>query len=251
MRFSYITVVRIDSPERSRNLSLVLEWLVSLPEMEIILIEQDATPRLDARQLPDKVGYFYQQETGRFNKSRAMNAGYKIARGKVLVFGDADMVMPINKLMVACVGCEKTFAAINPYVNVVDLSPALSETFNPVELPPDDTPSVSGPNRFGAGEFLCFAGGIFVIRKAFFEQLGGMDESFCGWGGEDDAMSIKINRTTRDHAVAQSGTAFHLWHPRCARGDTEINVRLLEHYRVLDDNAFRTMCQNHRRSLAG
>ncbi len=80
--------------------------------------------------------------------------------------------------------------AVKPYRRLIDLSaeetqPILAGGFD--RIPPRN--ETDSPNREGIGERIVFAGGSFVIRREAFVALGGWDERFRGWGGEDDALS--------------------------------------------------------------
>jgi predicted glycosyltransferase involved in capsule biosynthesis len=57
-------------------------------------------------------------------------------------------------------------------------------------------------------------GGIVVVRAEAFERAGGMDETFVGWGGEDDALSTALMRTGSDCRILRATPAYHLWHDR-------------------------------------
>jgi GT2 family glycosyltransferase len=54
-------------------------------------------------------------------------------------------------------------------------------------------------------------GGTIAFTKAAFERIGGFDEAFIGWGGEDDEIY------DRCRALRYYGFGFlpfiHLWHP--------------------------------------
>ena len=69
-------------------------------------------------------------------------------------------------------------------------------------------------NREGIGEYICFCGGVFLMRKDKYLEIGGMDERFEGWGGEDDAMSIRMVKSDVTRLIRQHQIGFHLWHPR-------------------------------------
>jgi hypothetical protein len=55
-------------------------------------------------------------------------------------------------------------------------------------------------------------GGILVIQPEAWWVMGGMDESFVGWGFEDAAARICADALLGP-AVRHEGTINHLWHP--------------------------------------
>ncbi|MCA9194412.1 MAG: hypothetical protein KDB03_21730 [Planctomycetales bacterium] len=73
-------------------------------------------------------------------------------------------------------------------------------------------PQQTGRER--SGEFVCFCGGLFMMRRNVYADLGGSDERFIGWGGEDDAMTIKLRRLVASPRTLTQSSAFHLWHER-------------------------------------
>jgi GT2 family glycosyltransferase len=52
------------------------------------------------------------------------------------------------------------------------------------------------------------------ISRDDFETVNGFDESFIGWGCEDDDLTFRLRKTGRRVASALAYThGFHLWHP--------------------------------------
>lgn len=47
-----------------------------------------------------------------------------------------------------------------------------------------------------------------------YREIGGQDERFEGWGGEDDAMSVTILRLADRTMTLAEARAWHLYHPR-------------------------------------
>ncbi len=251
--FDYVLPVRIDHPSRLTNLHKVLRWLRLIDAARPIVVEQDASRHIEAEVAKGRLRYRFDRFEGAFNKSRAMNQGFALGASDVLVFGDADIVMPPGLLLRAVAACRAGAELINPYQHLVDLSQADSDRLDPAALP-RRAESVSGANREGHGEQLCLAGGAFAIRREFFERCGGMDEDFAGWGGEDDAFSIKARRLGRRLLASRGGHALHLWHPR-ARPPAEDPDYVRNRGRVIDyqrmgAEEFEEMCARHRRSLA-
>jgi predicted glycosyltransferase involved in capsule biosynthesis len=55
------------------------------------------------------------------------------------------------------------------------------------------------------------SGVVGMLREAF-EKVGGYDERFTDWGGDDDAMRAVLE--TLWAPATRIGIAYHLWHPR-------------------------------------
>ena len=52
------------------------------------------------------------------------------------------------------------------------------------------------------------------MRRNLYNALGGFDERYLGWGAEDDAITVKLQRMTTELAVLEGRAAVHLWHER-------------------------------------
>ena len=83
-------------------------------------------------------------------------------------------------------------------------------------------------------------------------ELGGMDDRFEGWGGEDDAFSIKVQKLVSRRGAAREAPAWHLWHPRAKSETPDLyrrNLELLKTYRQLDDEQLEKMCREQYKLL--
>jgi len=109
-------------------------------------------------------------------------------------------------------------------------------------------------NRSGIGEFISFCGGMFVIQRELYFDIGGMDERFIGWGGEDDAMSNKLLKLYPNARELDRSMAFHLWHPRNAvqrygNKDYQNNLALLRTYHAADTDQLRKLADATRSDI--
>jgi GT2 family glycosyltransferase len=99
-----------------------------------------------------------------------------------------------------------------------------------------------------------FAGGIFVIGREPYLRLGGFDERFRGWGGEDDAMTIKLRRAGMRLAECGERPALHLSHPRgpeSTQGQPNYssNRQLLADYEAYRDDELTRLCEVQRQVI--
>jgi hypothetical protein len=248
-----ITYRESGSDERRANLLAVLSWLGQWPEIEIIVIEQDAVPRLDAPLEYSGGVARFAYNPGPFNKAWGLNVALGFARGPVLAIGDAD-VLAAHTLVAAVERCRDV-AAVKPYRTLVDLTPEESArvragewAFAPVR------PAHALPNREGQGEYVVFAGGLFLIQREWLVRLGGFDERFRGWGGEDDAMTQKLRRSGVAMEHIDGPPALHLWHPRSpattfGHPHYADNVALLDAYHAYGDAQFARLCEVQRQLM--
>lgn len=238
---------------RVANLRAVLGWLSGMPEIEVVLVEQDHRPQLTAAALPSNCRYHFVRNEGPFNKAWGLNVGFRNSSGAVAAFGDADMMMSSTALVACYERCRTEFEAMKPYDAHVDLTPEESECVRGGNW--HLRPGREGqPNREGIGEFVCFCGGLFLIRRDIYEELGGFDERFLGWGGEDDAMTSKLLRLGKYSGTASNQVACHLWHERNIvtryfHPHYHRNVARVNWYSTCDDQSLMQLCQQDRQSM--
>lgn len=232
---SFIITYRGDgSVERPLNLEAVLRWATSLPEVEVVVVEQGAAPG-PALSGTQQVRWLFCYNPGPFNKSWGFNVGAQFSHAPVLAFGDGDVICDATwRESVRLV--REELAIAKPYRHVVDLTSHESMqvrqglwNFVPQRAP--DAPR----SREAQGEYLVFAGGLFLVRREVFARVGGFDERFVGWGGEDNAMSLRLTAAGVPMGGLDLAPALHLWHPRSAQTTVgqphyRANCQLLEDY---------------------
>ena len=228
----------------------VLAWLAHYPMFDVILVEQDSVPRLRCALPHPRCRHVFAYNPGPFNKSWGLNIGYRLSDLAWFAFGDADVILG-DVLPEALRYLSHGFQAVKPYRNLIDLDARESKQLanNNFDRLPNRS-AIATRNREGMGEFIVFAGGVFLITRAAFTRIGGWDERFCGWGGEDDAMSYKIERSRMPAVELDQRPAVHLWHARSAALTSRqpyyaSNCAVLEDYRRLSDAEMVRMCEIH------
>jgi predicted glycosyltransferase involved in capsule biosynthesis len=67
------------------------------------------------------------------------------------------------------------------------------------------------------------------LLYADFQQVGGFDESFSGWGLEDTELAVRlIARGVRVRSGRFATNVFHMWHTERSRADVDGNARRLD-----------------------
>jgi len=205
--FTFIIAYKHRS-DRIHNLRRVLDWVSGFGGVEIIIVEQDDAPRLPSFTIKGVKHVFTKSEMP-FNKAWAFNVGLKYATTETIVFGDCDLIMDPNKMIEALKKLEN-YDCVSPYSRVIDLDP------NEVNMNLDQMATI---NRPGRGETdiqkICLAGGIIMYRKEAIYKIGGFDQGFIGWGGEDDFQSHK-SKIFLTWYEQMGTTCYHLWHERGA-----------------------------------
>lgn len=205
MRFAVAIPYRPNGqPERQRNFEYVYDWFAS-----------HSYPVLDI-DTPHE----------RFNRSAARNAAVRALRSwDAIAICDADFVPPLDALEAALEGASRDGKLHQPFTEALYLTE------------PETASWLSAgclPNRSGGD----LTGGCFVISPESWLEVGGMDERFEGWGGEDDAFRIAAE-TLLGPRVHHQGVMPHLWHPSAAAFGTEAhrgNLALLRRYVAAANN---------------
>jgi hypothetical protein len=172
--------------------------------IECIVVEQSVAP--EARgSLPSWVRHIHTPLPAPdypFNRSWAFNAGAREARGRLLIFHDNDMLCPARYAaeIVARANEGSSFFELKRFIFY--LGETASRAMFATGVLPTDAPDVIVQNLQG--------GSVAAEREAFF-AIGGFDESFVGWGGEDNEFWERAASTGRVYDFGYLPIV-HLWH---------------------------------------
>jgi N-terminal domain of galactosyltransferase len=180
--------------ERLPHLLLTVQSIAAQHEvsLECVVVEQSASPEVKG-ELPPWVRYVHSPlgfADMPYSRAWAFNVGARCARGEVIVLHDNDMLVAADYCRQIIERVRQSYEVINLqrfifYVTASDSAKALSG-----EKSLTDCLSESVVQNIGGG------GSIAITREAYF-AIGGFDESFIGWGGEDNefwerAQTLKV-----------------------------------------------------------
>lgn len=170
---------------------------------EIIVVEQGGNGSLRTM-LPEGVRYVPVPGCGQdaeFNKSLLLNTGVRESTSSWVLLHDADIVVPkryLEAILERTRGGE--WDAIRPIRFLFYPGEASSSVFVETGRLPDAVHRVTQN----------FPGGSTAVRRDVYWELGGHDERFAGWGGEDTEFLDRL-RTCRVYPGGFA-PALHLWH---------------------------------------
>jgi hypothetical protein len=147
--------------------------------IECIVVEQSAKREIE-QQLPAWVRYCHTRVATcdvPYNRSWTLNEGARLAKGKVLVLHDNDMLLPERYAAEATarIASGNRFIDLKRFIFYLDQDS--TRHFFEVGAWPR-RPSMTVVQNLRGGS-------ISVSREAYWE-VGGFDEEFVGWGGEDN-----------------------------------------------------------------
>jgi hypothetical protein len=227
--FSFIIGYRHNT-ERFNNLKKVIEWILGFKGVELIIVEQDKSPKLRDFTLKG-FKYVFTESNMPYNRSWAFNVGTKHSTTNNLVFGDSDLIMDPNEFITAFKMLEN-YECVSPYNKVIDLEPIENNW---------SLDNLKQINRPGRGELdnqkINLTGGMVFFRKDAINKLGGWGEEFMDWGGEDDFQTFKVKNLITWYECEYR--CYHLYHHRGAPNPKyyQRNLQMLQKLLQMDKNS--------------
>lgn len=215
-------VIAFRGSDRRGPLEAVLRTLAASQDVktEVVIVEQsenhtltDLPPGPQCIHLPHPDG-----NTG-WHKSWAYNVGARHARAEIMVFHDADIGVPAGYLreIVNRLGDGEAEVAVLQRL-LFDLDQTTTRTVQQ-DWANLQTATVEAVRQN-------WTGGTIAIRREAFEAVGGFDEAFVDWSGEDTDFFDRA--TTRSSLLHGYIPFVHLWHPP-QRGKAAIKAMPVEH----------------------
>ena len=207
--------------------------------VEVIVVEQSWQAEFP-RSIPSGVRYEHQQATSPampYNRAWALNRGARLARGRVLILHDADMLLPVDcaSAVARIVSGDTVGVRLPRLLYYLDEVSSLKVQNFRTLIPPFTFERVIANNRTP----------IAMEREAYL-SIGGHDEAFFGWGAEDDEFMQRAR--CLNFAEGAFMPIVHLWHPTAAANEARSrNADLLrqlegtpapERSKILADRAF-------------
>jgi hypothetical protein len=170
--------------------------------VECIVVEQAASAEVE-RDLPSWVRYIHQKVADDlpYNRAATFNVAAAVARGSILVLHDNDMLVPVRYAAELIRRCNQGWDALDLKRFIFYMTES------------DSVRSLRGEpfSISDRGEVIQnLRGGSIAITRAGYAAIGGFDETFVGWGGEDvefweRAETLRTNRFGYLPII-------HLWH---------------------------------------
>ena len=192
------------------RLPLLLQTLRSIAgqrscAVECIVVEQDGEQRI-REHLPDWVRYIHAPPPNAdmpYSRAWAFNVAARAAQSECLIFHDGDMLVCRDYAKFVLEYHQRGFAFINLKRFIFYLSKTHSRRLAMSgQLHCDSAPEAVLQNLE--------SGGSFGANKLAFWEIGGFDERFVGWGGEDNELWERAQ--TQEVYPFGFLPILHLWH---------------------------------------
>lgn len=226
--------VRIDFPERLRNLEIVLQELSGM-SFPIWILEADREAKCEELANRFSVSYkFVFDNDTIFHRTRYLNDLLRLCNHSIVGIWDTDVIIheyqiwqSVNALL------SGDYIMSSPYNGVflflsAEQSIAYSHHFDKDALDSlfDAQKSHTRP----------LWGGAFFVNRERYLRFGGENEYFYGWGPEDSERVHRMEILGYPVHRAESAPLYHLWHPRgknsCIHNEEQVLLNWSEFIKV-------------------
>jgi glycosyltransferase involved in cell wall biosynthesis len=188
-----------------------------------------------------------------FSKSCAVNNAVRKSHGKILVIVDADGYISINDVLecakeIRLAEKKKRHLWFVPYrkffrlteeatLKILQTNPADKHNYKKPEL--NEILNMEQFNGISGSAYGHWYGALIqIMSRNAFDIVGGWDERFRGWGGEDHAAMRAMDTLYGPHKTLP-GLVIHLWHPFTlvkSKNPTKSKNRLWDNQEINNSN---------------
>ena len=231
---AFMIHVRVDIPERLRNLELVMDYYYNqCDNVQFIIINDCNQPDDQLRPLASKYGdtsiFSFLKNDGIYRRTLSFNRGFKQTNRPIVIAGDTDVIIhpshiqeaenkitsgeydhmyPYNGLF--CWAKEPLVEKFKENFDIKKFEAHKPAKKDRIPYFENDNILVAHPNS---------RGGCIMYSSELYKKINGYNPNFIGWGYEDDEINHRISllgkqtgRVENDNAIA-----WHLPHPDTVR----------------------------------
>ncbi len=219
----YIITYRECNHYRRKNLSYIYDWIKFVKTklentkqiiFDILVVDQNISENNKiTNNYEDKYLFLYNKSV--FNKGWSFNCAVnKYPNYTYYAFADADMLIPdiesfCKEIIEHCYeNPKKSFRPFNSRFDTTLLDMQKHNNLNDIILS-FDAKTIHLTEHKG----LSLASNIIFICNEIYNEVGGWDEQFRGWGRYDDFLGYKLIRISECETILSPLKAIHLWHP--------------------------------------
>lgn len=240
---TFIIPLKIDSPERERNIELILSFLTSHFITTIVVTEADEKPKFDKKiKKFESSGVHYDfiklQDGDPFHRTHYLNEMLAGVTSPITVNYDADIILPVDSYISAKdMIMNKSYDLVYPFIKSPEsqINITIHQQLSIEDIIKNEFTdfgyyeTTAGQTGYGCCQFF----NTESYRNGFMEN-----ESFISWGPEDyerfyrfDKLGYKIGRT--------GSVVVHFEHPRIGNDGRNnpflnSNIDLYDSLRLLD-----------------
>ena len=219
--------LRVDSQERVRNLSCVLDYYENFTsEAEIVIVEQGSTGTVSG-DASNGIVTLRLEDDGVHWQTRNLNFGARYTERKYVLFTDADMFPHPDALKEGLKRLDAGAEFVHLHDGLVQNLPsppdggiedwqAFCEDLT--QIGPASIESGAASSRkvlYGNADFRATGGALLCCRKAFW-RIGGYNPNFLSYGFEEQEIHFRIQSLAGGAAYLDGYNLYHFDHPRQA-----------------------------------
>ena len=183
---------------------------------ELLIVEADQTPStwIEAAIAGTSIRYTFCPCDRVFHKTKVLNLGLSLAQGEFVTPLDVDHI-PVGKTLLhhlhlaqSSPHCLITGYRMMRSEESIDLN-AIPAALEAASIAPEDSPTALWKHLVRRERF----GVVPFFERHRLIEIGGWDEAFIGWGGEDQDVIERYLRSDRFLCRCPDLLYLHLFHP--------------------------------------
>ena len=211
---TFVIPVRVDSPERARNLDIMIDFFIRHFYSNILVLEADSHQRYFPKTDNCRVQYFFEEDRHSvFQRTLYLNHLYRKVDTPITACWDTDFLITPQQIIntVAQIRNGNAVMGIVYDGHAYQISNELVGLYQETQ-DFDVLFQKAGELKTMYGDLS--VGGAFIFDTKKYLQAGGENEFFLGWGPEDIERVKRMEILYSQPVYRAKGCAFHLWHPR-------------------------------------